>query len=165
VLTSYVSCTDFRYWIYYEKVVQMIFAFDVYAKYSIEKNYILGYFSQIHLILYVKFQWSCHLALIPKVAHTNIGVGHKSRYYNWLGCKCLEAMAKWIVSPYSYYCVLHTNLVFSVTHFYVWRLWCIHIIQYLRCIVIIIQGRQQKIIPQILSLIMPTMAVRTENNW
>ena len=28
-----------------------IFAFDVYTKYGIERNYILGCFSQIHLIL------------------------------------------------------------------------------------------------------------------
>jgi len=73
--------------------VQKIFAFDVYTIYSTERNYILGCFSQIHLILYVKLQWNCHLALTPKVAHTNIGVGHKSRYYNRLGWKCLEAMA------------------------------------------------------------------------
>jgi len=38
--------------------VQKIFAFDVYAKYSIERNYILGCFSQIHIILYVKLQWN-----------------------------------------------------------------------------------------------------------
>ena len=41
---------------YFEKVVQKIFAFDVYTIYSTERNYILGCFSQIHLILYVKLQ-------------------------------------------------------------------------------------------------------------
>jgi hypothetical protein len=56
---------------YYEKVAQKIFAFEVYTKYSIERNYNLGCFSQIHLILYVKLQWNCHLALLPKVAETN----------------------------------------------------------------------------------------------
>lgn len=141
----FISYTNFRDWIYYEKVVQKIFAFDVYAIYGIERNYILGCFSQMHLILYVKLQWNCHLALTSKVAHTNVDVGRKSRYYNRLGWKCLEAMAKWIVSPYSYHCVLHTNLLFSFTHFNIWRLLCIHIIQYLKRIIIILQGRQQNL--------------------
>jgi len=89
---------------------------------TVLRGIILGCFSQIHPILYVKLQWNCYSAL--KVAQTNIGVRHK-RYYNRLGWKCLETMAKWIVSPYWYY--YYTNFVFSVTHFNIWRLLCIHI--------------------------------------
>ena len=63
-------------------------------------------------------------------------------------------------------------ILLCITHFNRWRLLCIHIIHYLKCIIIILQGKQQnlwcihihKIIPQIMSLIMRTMAVRTENN-
>jgi hypothetical protein len=40
-------------------------------RWSFYNNYNLGCFIQIHLILYVKLQWNCHLALIPEVAPTN----------------------------------------------------------------------------------------------
>jgi len=65
--------------------VQKIFAFDVYAVYGIERNYIFGCFSQLHPMLYVKLQRNCRVALTLKVAHANVGVGHKSRYYSRLG--------------------------------------------------------------------------------
>ena len=108
----FISYTNFRDWIYYEKVVQKIFAFDVYAIYDIERNYILGCFSQIHLILYVKLQWNCHFALTPKVARTNIGVGHKSRYYNRLGWKCFGGHGQ--MDCHSLFILLCTTYKFGV---------------------------------------------------